>query len=166
MRLAQQSGFEHRLGQLFDEQRDAVGAVDNGPRYRLGHLAAAGDLADQVGALLAAQAVQRQSRHMAVASPWVLELRPTSHQQHHAPLADRLDHRFDQLTRGRVDPVGIFHQHQHRSAPRQGGELIRQSTQGPHLAQFRSHRQSRVAVSGRDRQQIGKQRHVRVGLCL
>jgi hypothetical protein len=70
------------------------------------------DLADQIGALPLAQPVQCQTRHMAVASPQVLELRSARHQQHHAPLTDRLDHRIDQFARGRVDPMRVLQQNQ------------------------------------------------------
>jgi hypothetical protein len=37
-----------------------------------------------------------------------------------------IDRQIHQLTRGRVDPMGVFEDHQGRPAPREGFELMQQ----------------------------------------
>ena len=68
------AGFEHRLGQLLDEQRHAVGALDDLVDDLAGKAGIAGEPLDQRRAVAPAEPVQRQHRHMRLAAPGVLEL--------------------------------------------------------------------------------------------
>ena len=68
------TGFEHGLGQLLDEQRYAVGALDNLVDDVVGEAGVAGKPLDQRGAVPSAEPVQRQHRHMRLSAPGVLKL--------------------------------------------------------------------------------------------
>ena len=67
--------FEHRLGQFLDEQRHAVGALDDLLEQRLRQRLAAGDVLDQRHALAPAEAVERHGGDVRLAGPGRLEVR-------------------------------------------------------------------------------------------
>ena len=63
------AGFEHRFRQLFDEQRHAVGALDDLGDGFPGKAGIPCKLLDQRRAVMPAEPVQRQHRHMRLAAP-------------------------------------------------------------------------------------------------
>jgi hypothetical protein len=69
------SAFEHRLRQLLEEQRHAVGMGDDPIHEGLWQRSATGDPLDQRRALRAAQPVERVHGDMRKAHPGRLELR-------------------------------------------------------------------------------------------
>jgi hypothetical protein len=82
--------FEHRRGQLFDEQRDAIGPdQDLFDDFRRQHLAAR-NLVQHGRAVIASEARQRQAHDVRVTVPIRIELRPMGDQKQHRKLPDAL----------------------------------------------------------------------------
>src|SRR6266545_1306427 len=69
------AAFEHCLGQLFDEQRDTVGAVEDFVDGLAGEAGIAGESLDQCSAVTPAEPAQRQCGYVRLTLPGVLELR-------------------------------------------------------------------------------------------
>jgi hypothetical protein len=57
------------------------------------------------------------------AGPSWLELGAEHYDQQHRQVADALDGEVEQLARGRIDPMRVVEDHQHRSLARQTVEL-------------------------------------------
>jgi len=72
--LAQQIALQDTFGQLLDEQRHAVGALDDLGDDLIRQRLAAGDLRHQSGPVMPIQAIEDQHRHMRLAGPRRLEL--------------------------------------------------------------------------------------------
>ena len=108
--VAQQTRFEDRLGQLLDEQRDAVGAgndlVHQFCRQRL-----AGDAVDHRSTLLPTQAVQSHQRHVWAPKPGRRKFRPKSNEAQGREFGQAIDDQVEQFTERRVDPVDILDHH-------------------------------------------------------
>ena len=153
------AGLEHRLGQLLDEQRHPVRALDDLGHQLVGQRAA-GDPPHERRGLPRAEAVERQGRHVRPAGPGRLELRAEGDQQQDPQPSRALDREVEQLARARVDPVHVLEDHQHRVAVRQPLDLAQQRLEGPLPLELRGERRRGVAVAGRERQQLGQQRHV------
>ena len=77
------AGFEHRLGQFFNEQRHAVGALDDLVNGLSGEAGFASKLLDQRRAFTPIEPVQRQHCHMALAAPRVPKLGAESDDDEH-----------------------------------------------------------------------------------
>ena len=73
--LRDQSALDHGLGQLFDEQRHAIGAIDDLIGNLTGQRLAAGHPHDHLGALPGRQAVETEQGHLRAAEPRGRELR-------------------------------------------------------------------------------------------
>ena len=73
-RLVELFALEHRLGQFLDEQRHAVGALDDLLEQRLRQRLAAGDVLDHRHALAPAEAVERHGGDVRLARPGRLEV--------------------------------------------------------------------------------------------
>ena len=127
------AAFQHRLGQLFDEQRHAVGALDDLVDDLAGEAGIAGKPLDQRRAVAPAEPVQRQHRHMRLAAPGVLELGTEGDDEQDGQPRYPIERQVEQLARGRVDPMRVLEHHQDGPAPRQGFELMQQRFE-QHLA--------------------------------
>ena len=157
--VREQARFQHRLGQLLDEQRHAVGArhdlLDDLGRQRL----VAGDPRDRSAPWRRPSRPMRQRRHVRLAGPGRGELRPEGDQRQRRQLPDALDHHAQELEGRGVDPVHVLVQRQHRLLRRERRELVEQRLQGPPLLHLRRQGQRRIALAGRHTQQRGEQRH-------
>ena len=155
--IREQPGFQHRLGQLFDEQRHAVGArhdlLDDFGRQRL----VARDPRHQIGALAPTEAAHSQRSHVCLSGPGRLELRPEGDQDQDRQLPDALDHEAQELQRRRVDPVHVLVHSQHRPLRRQARDLVDQRLQRPPLLHLRRQGERRIALTGRHPEQSGDQ---------
>ena len=128
--LDQQPGFQHGLGQFLDEQRHAVGLGDD-LRHHFGRqLAAAGHALDQGLGLAAVEPAERHRGDVGQALPGRLEFRPEGDQQQHRQTPDPLDREIEQFERGRIGPMCVLEQHQHRLLLRQTFHLIEQRRKG------------------------------------
>jgi len=79
--LAQQTALQDALCQLLDEQRYAVGAIDDLGDDIVGQCLATGDLLDQYGAVAPVQSTESQHADLRLADPGRLELRAERHNQ-------------------------------------------------------------------------------------
>jgi hypothetical protein len=144
--LAQQTALQHALGQFLDEQRHTIGAIgdliDDDVRERL----AAGDLRDQSGPVAPVKPIERQHCDLRLAGPRRLELETKRHDQQHWQAADPLDSEVEQLARGRVDPMRVLENDEHRLPARQTFELADQRLQGLLLLALRTEVRQRVAL--------------------
>ena len=149
------AAFEHRLGQLLDKQRHAVGALDDLVDGLAGEAGIAGEPLDQRRAVVPAEPVQRQRRHMRLTAPGVLELGAEGDDEQDRQPRDPIERQVEQFARGRVDPMRVLEHHQDRPAPRQGFELMQQRFE-QHLALAL---RAEVELGGgiRQRQQLGQQ---------
>jgi hypothetical protein len=81
--LAKQSAFQYALGQLFNEQRHTVGAIDDLVDKIVRKCLAAGNLRHQHGPISPVQAIERKHSDLWLAGPWWLELGSERHNQQH-----------------------------------------------------------------------------------
>ena len=109
---------------------------------------------------IAAEPVQRDHRHLRLADPRGLELRPVGCDQQHRQVGDRLDSEVEQLARGRIDPMQVLEDHQYGLPPRQRLELPQQRRQCPLLLALRAEVERRKALTAGKRQRLGDQREV------
>ena len=63
---------------------------------------------------------------MRLAAPGVLELRPKGDNQQDRQPGCPIDRQVEQFARGRIDPMCVLENHQHRAGTRQGFELMQQ----------------------------------------
>ena len=118
--------LQHGLGELLDEQRHAVGPGDDLLQDGVGQRVAARHRRGQCSALPPGQPVQRYQRRVRPAAPGRGEVGAEG-QQHQHPLArDPPDEPVEQLQRGRVGPVQIFEDGQHRLPAGEAGHLLDQ----------------------------------------
>ena len=114
------AAFEHRLGQLLDEQRHAVGALDDLVDDLAGETGIAGEPLDQRRAVAPAEPVQRQRRHMRLAAPGVLKLGAEGDDEQDRQPRYPIERQVEQFARGRVDPMRVLENHQDRPAAAPG----------------------------------------------
>ena len=75
--------FDHRLGQFLDEQRHAVGSVQD-LGHELGRQSPlAGDPIDQRGSIAFVETIQQAQRDVRLTGPWRIELGPERHDDEH-----------------------------------------------------------------------------------
>ena len=92
------AGLNDRLGQFLDEQRYPVGALDDlVDNFRRQCREIAGEPMHERRSFAAAEPVQRDHRHLRLADPRGLELRPVGCDQQHRQVGDRLDSEVEQL---------------------------------------------------------------------
>jgi hypothetical protein len=149
--------FQHRLRQLLQEQWDTIGALDDCfDHVARQHRPSAGDPLDQYQAVAAVQSIERQHRHMGSANPGRRELGAKGDEQQDGQAPRLLDHKVEQLTRGRVDPMNILEDHQHRLPLRGGRELPEQRFERFLLLPLWRKIQRRLTIGQRNGQQIGE----------
>ena len=151
--------LEHRLGQLLDEQRHAVGArhdlLEHLGRQRL----AARDSFDHRRALAPAEAIERQRRDVRVARPRRAELGPVGEHRQDRQGAHPLDQQVEQLQGRRIDPVQVLVQLEHRAVAGEAGQLLDQDLEGALLLALRAEVQGRVALARGTPSSAADQRH-------
>jgi hypothetical protein len=121
----QETALQHALGQFLDEQRHAVGALDDLLDHVIGQRLPAGILLDQRGPVAPVQAIERQHADLRLASPRRLELGTEPNDQQYRQAADMLDGEVEQLVRGRVDPMRVLENHDHRLPARACRRAVR-----------------------------------------
>ena len=134
----EQAGFEHRLGQLLDEQRHALGPLQD----RLGHDSAGSarppvTASTNAAASPPAEAVEGEERDVREGRPGRRQLGAEGRDEQHRQALEPVDGEVEQLARGRVDPVQVLEDHQDRLVPGQALELVDQDLEGPLLALLR-----------------------------
>src|SRR3954468_8401709 len=167
----EQARLDHHLGQFLNEQRHAVGfgqnLIEHLPRESL----TAGYTLDHLPALPPPQPAERQRRDVPVPRPWRDELRPERDHRQHRQALYPINHPTQQLERGRIGPVHVLVQRQHRLARCQACELVEQHLESPLFLLLWAELRERVAprstggrvtrvapVSPGDPEQVGQQR--------
>jgi hypothetical protein len=92
------------------------------------------------------------------------ELGPIGHDQQHRQLANVIDDDVEELPRRGIDPVRVFQDHQHGPARGESGKLHKKAPQQQLLAALEAERQRGMALVGRDREKVGKERDIVAGL--
>ena len=121
--------LQHRLGQLLDEQRHPVGPGRDLAQHLRRQAPVAGQARDDRLGRAAAEAVEREPRHVRVPAQGRLVVRPARQQHQHPRARDPVEGQADQLEGGGVDPVRVLEHHQHRPAAREPEELLDQRGQ-------------------------------------
>src|SRR6516165_6027437 len=159
-RFAQQTTLQDALGQFLDKQRHAVGAVGNLGDHLVGQRLPAGALLGQYGAVVPVEAIERQCADLLLPSPGRLELGAERHDQQYRQGADALDHQFEQLARGRVEPMSVLENHYDRLPAGQTLELPDQRLQCPLFLPLRTEARQWTLSRSRQRGEISKQSHI------
>jgi hypothetical protein len=80
---------------------------------------AASDLRYQSSPVAPVQPIERQHADLWLAGPGRLELGAERHDQQDGKAANTIDEEVEQLARGRVDPMRVLEDHDHRHLARQ-----------------------------------------------
>ena len=150
--------LQHGLGQLLDEQRHAVGPGDDLLQDGVGQRPPARHRLGEGSALPAGQAVQRDQRRVRPAPPGRRELGAEGQQQQHPLARDPPDQPVEQLQRGRVGPVQVLEDAQHRLPAGEAGHLLDQDVDRRLPLPLRRRGERRVAPLRRDGQERRDQR--------
>ena len=108
---------EHHARHLFDEQRDAVGALDDPVDVAARKAGVEADRLGKTRRILGRQPLEPDMRHVPALSPAGLSARPRRGDQQQAGGLDQLDHLRDQVARGRIGPVQILVDDDQRGGP-------------------------------------------------
>ena len=146
IRISVAVSLKYRGGQLFEEKRHAVGALDDlGDHLIRERHRVADEPPNQLIALGLSQAPQGYCRHMGLAGPRRLIFRPEGRDEQHREALDLVNGEIKQLTGARVSPMQILDNHQHRVGARQSGELSQQGLERFLLLPLRREVESRIA---------------------
>ena len=145
------------LAQFLDEQRHAIGVRKNLLDDGVGQRLALGDAVDDAGAVAAAEAAQGQHRHMRLADPGRLDLRPERDDQQHRQIGGAGNRSIEQVERCRIDPMGVLDHDQDRALRRLAVELVEKRGESHLPLLLRADCQRRVAAVRRHGQ---KTRHI------
>ena len=162
--FTQQSGLQHHLRQLLDEERNAVRARGDLRRHLGRQRAAAGDARHHFIRVLAAEPRQLQHCDVGLHRPRRRELRAAGQQDELAARQVALDEHADELQRRRVHPVQVFADDQHRVLSRLRVEPSERGLQGLLLLLLRPQVQRRAALRRRQAEKRGEERERRARL--
>ena len=122
------AGLQYRLCQLLDEQRHAVSArddrIDRCERQTVAVKARDHRLDPGAG-----EPVEGQASDVRVGSQGGLLVRPAGQKHQDACIGNPIQALLDHLERGRVDPMGVFEDHQHRLSCSQPEQLLDQGSE-------------------------------------
>jgi hypothetical protein len=155
----QEAGFEDRLGQLFDEQRHAVGLLEDLVEDLPGQQLVAADPFDQSRALAPVEPVEPQLGDVLPPDPRRGELGPKAQEHHRRQRPHPLDQQIEQLERRGIGPMQVFVELEHGAGAGQIFQLIEQNLQRALSVTLRRQVQWRKAPPGGYCQQISDQRH-------
>ena len=112
--LLEQPGLQHHLGQLFDKQRHPIGLGHHLLDHLGGQRLAVRHPAGHLRGLAPRQAIERHLGEVRAPRPGRAEVGPTGEQRQDAGGGALVDQEAEQLQRGRIDPVQVFHDEEHR----------------------------------------------------
>jgi hypothetical protein len=115
---------------------------------------------NQSSPVVPVQAIECHHGDLRLADPGRLELGAKRHDQQHRKAADMLDGDVEHITRGRVDPMHVLENDDHRLVMRQAFELPDQRLLRSFLLALRADVRQRVALRSRQRQQIDEECHI------
>ena len=106
--------LKHGLGQLLDEERDAVGADDDLAQQRRRHRLVAREMLHDRLTLRSRQAIDRQHLCISMIDQRRRLLRPIGDEQQQTARRDTAGDRLQKLQRRRIEPVRVLDHHQQR----------------------------------------------------
>ncbi len=151
--FSQQVGFEHRFGEFFHKERHAVGLGDDLLQHFVRQRLACRQATDHLERMASSEAVQRIRGDVRTADPGRRKFRTKGNHQQHGQLERPLDESAEQVERGWVDPVRIFHQGQNRRTRGQTLEQRHKGADRPLFGFVRRHVERRISRGGRNREQ-------------
>ena len=152
--------LHHRLRHLLDEQRNAVGALDDLRHHIRRQRLVPDQPRDYGGCFALPKPVQRQARHMRLAQPRRVELGAERHDQQNRKSSDPVHRPTEHFQARRIDPMRVLQDHQHRLLASQSRELPRQRFQRFLPALFRDQLERGIAPVVRQRQHVGQERRI------
>ncbi len=158
--LTQQPALQQSAHQLLDEQRHTIGACKHLLDDRIRQRLALGDADNDAGAIATAEAAQGQRRHMGLVDPGRLEFRPEGDDQQHRHGSGTGNQSIEQVERCRINPVDVLEQDQDGAQRRCAVELVEKRRERHLSLLLRADCQRGVPLVGRQRQQLGDQRHI------
>ncbi len=150
-------GLDDRSGQFLDEQRHALGALQDA-RHHLVRQRRAAHGADDRGPLPAAEPAQRQRGHLRMPRPVGLEVGSMGDQHHDPSVPDLPQCAAHHLARRRVEPMGVFEDVQNGRLGCEAEELIEQDLEDALGALLDGQVHRIVPLLCRQRQQRPQQR--------
>src|SRR6266404_4749995 len=167
-RVGQHAALDHRLGQFLDEQRYAIGPIDDMFGDLLGQRLASGHPQDHLGALSRGQTTEADLCHVRAPDPGRRELWPEGDDQQGPEGGHPVDDEVQQVERGGVDPVHILEHHQYGPTRRQSLELGQEGPKRILLALLWREAERWIAIADRHGQQVRDQRDglAEVNVCL
>ena len=148
LRFPQQARFQHRLGQLFHEQRHAIRLGHHLLEHGRGQGFPPGHPRNHRLHLGLGQALQRHGGEMRAQAPRRLKLGPTGQQGQEPGRRPLLHQQGEELQRRGVDPVQVFHHKEDGLLLRQRQQPGQQGFQGFLLLPLGRQRQGRIATAG------------------
>ena len=153
----QHAALQHRLGQLLDEQRHAIGLGDDLLEHLVGKRLLLGHGGHHHRALAPSEPVECQRAGMGVVAPGRLEFGPCRYQHQHRRRFGSVDHARQQAERARIGPLRVFEHQQNRHHLGLQRHRFEQQIRGPVALLLRRQLERRIAAGEGDRQQRGDQ---------
>jgi hypothetical protein len=155
----EQARLQHHLGQLLDKQRHPIGLGDD----LLDHLGRQGlavcHMADHLRGLATRQARQCDLGEVRAPRPGRAEVGPKGPQRQEAGGGALVDQEGEEFQRGRINPVQVFHDKEHRLLGGDAQQDRQEGVQGHLLLLFRRHSQGGIVSSQREREESGQEGH-------
>jgi hypothetical protein len=156
--LHQRTGLHQVLGEFFDEQRNAVGALEDLLHQLVGQRLAARRLLGDLHRPALLQTAQQQACHMRQIGPSDAILRARRNHQQQCQIGHPRDHARHEFVGGWVDPVRVLaHQQQGLFACALGEQFDQHLLRAPTLL-LGTEAERRQQAVGRHRQQLGAER--------
>ncbi len=160
--LLEQPRLQYHLGQLLHKQRHPIGLGHDLLEHVLRQRLAVRHSAGQLRRLAPRQARQRHLGEVRAPRPRWTEVGTKGEECQDAGDGALIDQEAEQLQRGRIDPVQVFHDKQHRLLCGDSQQNCQEGLQGLLLLLLRRHGQGGIGSGQRQRQEGGKEGH---GLC-
>ena len=106
--------LQHRLGHFLDEQRNAIGALDNVLSDALWQRLVARDAVNHCGDFALAEPIESESSDVGSSNPRRLELRSVGDNQQHPKCSQPVHCATERFQARWVDPMHVLENHQHR----------------------------------------------------
>ena len=161
--LTQDSAFQHRLRDLFDEERYSVRLHHDLIDKRRRKIPSPGHALDEQRVFTPPQAAQGQRGDVRLAEPRRVEFRSVRHDQQRRKSPDAINDDVEPFPRRRVDPVCVFQHHQQRLLGRKAYEPCDEALEQQFLAPLGADRQRGVTPVCRNGKQVREQLQVPSG---
>ncbi len=151
--------LQHRLGELFDEERHPVGAEGDRLHQLVEARGASRDAGHHLAHVAATQATEGHVRLMRQQGPRGPELRPSRAEDQHGRRLAPLDQHPQQLERRRVDPLEILDHEDRGLDPREADDPADHRGEEAPPLRLGGERERGIPIRKRQTQQRGHERH-------